>query len=100
MAMWDDAVRRPSRTGLDAKPSRGRDLTKASRCSATNSNTYWSIVTRTELDKKTFRRAVERRKQVFEVNIESCCAEAAHEKRTKTLCSSCLQGRRDRQNTI
>lgn len=35
-----------------------------------NDFTYWSIVTRTELDKKTFRRAVERRKQVFEVNIE------------------------------
>ncbi|MCV6986476.1 nuclear transport factor 2 family protein [Mycobacterium shinjukuense] len=32
--------------------------------------TYWSIVTRTELDKQTLRRAVQRRKKVFEVNIE------------------------------
>lgn len=32
--------------------------------------TYWSIITRTEFDKATLRRAVERRKQVFEVNID------------------------------
>nr|VTO96363.1 SnoaL-like domain protein [Mycobacterium riyadhense] len=32
--------------------------------------TYWSIVTRQAYDKQTLRRAVERRKKVFEVNIE------------------------------
>lgn len=68
----DDAVRRPaSRTGLDvpAKPLRGRRSDEGFAL-LSNDFTYWSIVTRTELDKKTFRRAVERRKQVFEVNIE------------------------------
>jgi len=32
--------------------------------------TYWSIVTRSSFDKATLRRAVERRKLIFEVNIE------------------------------
>lgn len=32
--------------------------------------TYWSISTRSEYDKPTLRRAIDRRKQVFEVNIE------------------------------
>ncbi|GAB2995489.1 hypothetical protein MBOU_60560 [Mycobacterium bourgelatii] len=32
--------------------------------------TYWSITTRKELDKAALRQAIERRKQVFEVNIE------------------------------
>lgn len=32
--------------------------------------TYWSIAIRTTIDKDTMRRAVERRKQVFEVNID------------------------------
>jgi ketosteroid isomerase-like protein len=31
--------------------------------------TYWSIVTRSSFDKATLRRAVERRKLIFEVNI-------------------------------
>ena len=31
---------------------------------------YWSIVTRTSFGKETLRRAVERRKKLFEVNIE------------------------------
>ena len=32
--------------------------------------TYWSIVTRASFDKERLRRAVERRKQLFEVNID------------------------------
>jgi uncharacterized protein len=32
--------------------------------------TYWSIVTRVSFDKDMLRRAVERRKQLFEVNID------------------------------
>jgi uncharacterized protein len=32
--------------------------------------TYWSIATRVSFDKDTLRRAVERRKQLFEVNID------------------------------
>lgn len=32
--------------------------------------TYWSITTRKELDKAALRQAIDRRKQVFEVNIE------------------------------
>ena len=32
--------------------------------------TLWSIVTRSSFDKETLRRAVERRKQLFEVNID------------------------------
>jgi len=32
--------------------------------------TYWSIVTRAEIDKATLRRAIDRRKRVFEVNID------------------------------
>ncbi|HXA88415.1 MAG TPA: nuclear transport factor 2 family protein [Mycobacterium sp.] len=31
---------------------------------------YWSIATRVSFDKETLRRAVERRKQLFEVNID------------------------------
>jgi uncharacterized protein len=31
---------------------------------------YWSIITRVSFDKETLRRAVERRKQLFEVNID------------------------------
>ncbi len=59
---------------------------KASRCSATTSllerHPYrWT--------RRRLRRAVERRKQVFEVNIELITLryEAAHEKRTKTRCA-------------
>ncbi len=32
--------------------------------------TYWSIVTRTSIDKETLRRVNEQRRQVFEVNID------------------------------
>ena len=32
--------------------------------------TYWSIVTRTPVDKQALRRATERRKEVFEINID------------------------------
>jgi len=31
---------------------------------------YWSIITRVSFDKQTLRRAVERRKQLFDVNID------------------------------
>ncbi|AKN15559.1 hypothetical protein MHAE_12538 [Mycobacterium haemophilum DSM 44634] len=32
--------------------------------------TYWSIVTRDSFDKQTLRHAIERRKQIFEINVE------------------------------